>query len=100
MTPNVSSSWASYDGGSDGTTKTSSPPIRGLSWALDGLARTETNARMARVSVISWLVRPCMRDLLEPGAYLTPVPGEFNGNRQTIGKVAANYLWSDRGVKH
>ena len=34
----VSSRCASYDGGSAGTTKTSSPPCRGTSWAPAGEA--------------------------------------------------------------
>src|SRR5713101_9562699 len=47
MTPKVSSSWASYDGGSEGTTKISSPPERGLSCAIDeaGAARAAASRR-------------------------------------------------------
>src|SRR5436309_1613138 len=44
MTPNVSSRWASYDGGSEGTTKISSPPDRGLSCAGAGAASQTTAA--------------------------------------------------------
>src|SRR5436190_203625 len=45
MTPKVSSSWASYDGGSEGTTKISSPPERGLSCAIDAPRRRIERAR-------------------------------------------------------
>src|SRR3989442_15578064 len=38
MRAKVPSRWASYDGGSAGTTNTSSPPWRGRSWAPAGAA--------------------------------------------------------------
>src|SRR5438128_12319038 len=40
----VSSRCASYDGGSAGTTKTSSPPCRGASCAAAGSGRAATNS--------------------------------------------------------
>src|SRR5262245_28543110 len=48
MTPKVSSRWASYDGGSDGTAKISSPPMRGLSWAAAGAAASATAMAISR----------------------------------------------------
>src|SRR5689334_21305322 len=47
MTPNVPSRWPSYDGGSDGTRKISSPPERGLSWAHATDSSMKTNATVA-----------------------------------------------------
>src|SRR3990170_8720510 len=61
MTPNVSSWCASYEGGSEGTTKISSPPERGLSWAeaspaASGPSAPRVNASRARVHVLQILI--------------------------------------------
>src|SRR5215831_20158733 len=48
MSANVSSRWASYDGGSAGTTNTSSPPRRGASWAAAGRMPAASRISAAR----------------------------------------------------
>ena len=50
----VSSRCASYDGGSAGTTKTSSPPCRGASWAPAGKAPAiaKNDAKVIQLALI------------------------------------------------
>src|SRR2546422_3046528 len=48
MRAKVPSRWASYDGGSAGTTNTSSPPWRGRSWAPAGAAMSASSSANGR----------------------------------------------------
>src|SRR2546422_8935328 len=48
MRAKVPSRWASYDGGSAGTTNTSSPPWRGRSWAPPGPAISASSSANGR----------------------------------------------------
>src|SRR3989442_13893662 len=48
MRAKVPSRWASYDGGSAGTTNTSSPPWRGRSWAPPGAAMSASSSANGR----------------------------------------------------
>src|SRR5438876_5391645 len=80
MTPNVSSRWASYEGGSEGTTNTSSPPERGLSWANAGetsaaSSSTPATAVKLRIATSAW-----------NGAMLSNTAGVTNAQRTAPGR--------------
>src|SRR5712692_540105 len=87
MTPNVSSRCASYEGGSEGTAKISSPPYRGLSWAAAGIVPAISAAVTSR------------RDRLSIGALLYPgdrvatqyTPRGVRRNRRGGREVASFY---------
>src|SRR5712691_5091077 len=67
MSAKVPSRWASYDGGSAGTTSTSSPPWRGVSWAAadtvtSAISGNATANRIRRIRRL--LSAPALRGLL------------------------------------
>src|SRR2546428_1821571 len=67
MSAKVPSRWASYDGGSAGTTSTSSPPWRGVSWAAadtvtSAISGNATANRIRRIRRL--LSAPALRALL------------------------------------
>src|SRR3989441_916795 len=68
----VSSWWASKLGGSAATTKTSSPPRRGVSWAAAGVTSSETRASAVRNVFMAGII-------LAPMKTIVALPGEGIG---------------------
>src|SRR2546427_12330914 len=60
----VSSWWASKLGGSAATTKTSSPPRRGVSWAAAGVTSSETRASAVRNVFMAGIILAPMKTIV------------------------------------